>query len=106
MKRVIQSFSLLPPVIEVLAQYADETGRTRSNAAEHLLKLALKTPPMEEPEDIRLAKMTGEKVNRNVYFPPAILRRALYEADHMNRPLSHIISRAVFDQYGMKYSDL
>ena len=106
MKRIISSFSLLPSVTDALAHYAEATGRTRSNAAEHLLKLALKTPPMEEPEDIRIAKMTGEKVNRNVYFPPAILKRALYEADLLSRPLSHIISRAVFDQYGMKYSDL
>jgi hypothetical protein len=106
MKRDISSFSLLPSVTEAVAHYADATGRTKSNAAEHLLKLALKTPPKEEQEDIRLAKLTGEKVNRNVYFSPAILKRALYEADLLSRPLSHVISRAVFDQYGMKYSDL
>jgi hypothetical protein len=106
MRRVISSFTLLASVTDALAQYASATGRTRSNAAEHLLKLALETPPMDEPEDIRIAKLTGEKVNRNVYFSPAILKRALYEADLLSRPLSHVISRAVFDQYGMKYSDL
>ena len=106
MRRVINSFSLIPSVTEALVDYADATGRTRSNAAEHLLKVALDMPPSDEPEDIRIANLTGEKVNRNIYFPPAILKRALYETDLHSRPLSHIISRAVFDQYGMKYSDL
>jgi hypothetical protein len=106
MKRVIYSFSFSPYLNEALIHYAETSGRSKSNAAEHLLRLALKVPPMDEPEDIRLAKLTGGKVNRNIYFPPTILARVLKEADRLDRPVSHVVSRALFDHYQMTYDDL